>query len=77
MSFIGDTEERKILTNGKTYKIFITEQEGGFWVATILYANNGKVTTHNEVGNNRADVYKKACDWVLNNIDNNAKIEPL
>lgn len=77
MSFIGKTEERKITTNGKTYKIFITEQVGGYWVATVLYATSGTVTTHNELANNKNDAYSQASTFVTKNIDKNAVIEPL
>ncbi|MFW9709582.1 hypothetical protein V3H24_14110 [Vibrio parahaemolyticus] len=78
MSFIGKTTEIKITTAlGKTFKIFLTEQVGNYWVATILYAHNGNVTTHNEVANNREDAYMNAVTFVLNNIDKNAEIESL
>ncbi len=77
MAFIGKTAERKITTNGKTYKIFLTEQIDGCWVATSLYADGGVISTHNEIGQDKADAYKKACDWVFNNIDGNAQIEAL
>lgn len=77
MAFIGKTAERKITTNGKTYKIFLTEQVNGCWVATSLYADSGVISTHNEIGQDKADAYKKACDWVFKNIDGNAQIEAL
>ncbi len=77
MSFIGETEERKITTNGKTYKIFITEQVGGYWVATVLYSVNGTVSTHNEIAKTKVDAYAQASTFVLNNIDQNAVIEAL
>ncbi|WP_146093164.1 MULTISPECIES: hypothetical protein [unclassified Xanthomonas] len=78
MAFVGQTEERKIsTTNGKTYKIFLTEQVGGHWVATILYANSGVVTTHNEIAPSKAGAYKKASEWTLANIDWNASVESL
>lgn len=78
MAFVGPTEERKIsTTNGKTYKIFLTEQVGGHWVATTLYASNGVVTTHNEIGLSKADAYEKALGWTLHNIDEHACIEAL
>ena len=77
MSFIGRTEERNISTNGKTYKIFITEQVGGYWVATVLYADNGTVKAHNELANTKTDAYNQASTFVLNNIDVNATIDRL
>lgn len=77
MSFIGVTEERRISTHGKRYKIFITEQVGGFWVATVLYADNGTVKTHNEIANTKVDAYNQAVAFVRKNIDKNSDIESL
>ncbi len=77
MSFVGDTVERKITTQGKTYKIFVTEQVGGDWVATILYADDGKVTTNNEFGKQLQEAYDNACYFVRKNIDPHAQIEDL
>jgi len=78
MAFIGDTIEKKItVTGGKTFKIFLTEQVGGYWVATILYAAAGVVSTHNELGSSKEDAFTKATSWTLNNIDKNATIETL
>lgn len=77
MSFIGVTEERKISTLNRTFKIFITEQVGGFWVSTVLYTANGVAVTHDEVANSKADAYKQAVTFILNSIDKNAIIEPL
>ena len=78
MSFIGKTEERLVkTTNGKTFKIFVTEQEGGFWVATVLYARNGVVDTKNFADTKRDEAYRLAVEWVLNNIDDKATVEAL
>jgi hypothetical protein len=78
MSFIGKTEEREINTSGKTYKIFITEQEDGYyWVATILYVDNGVIDTHILIDKDKSNTYQKACDWVFSTIDDKAQIEPL
>ncbi|OGT72270.1 MAG: hypothetical protein A3H44_10490 [Gammaproteobacteria bacterium RIFCSPLOWO2_02_FULL_57_10] len=77
MSFIGKTEERKITTKGNTYKIFITQQTGGYWVATVLYSKVGTITAQNEVASTREDAYCKAATFALNKIDENATIEPL
>jgi len=78
MAFVGPTEERKIsTTNGKTYKIFLTKQVGGYWVATILYVSGGTVTTQNVIGSSKEDAYRKASEWTLSNIDEHASIEAL
>ena len=78
MSFIGKTEERLIKTNaGKTFKIFITEQEGGYWVATVFYAKNGVVDAKHISETGRDEAYRKATEWALNNIDSQAVIDPL
>ncbi len=77
MSFIGKSEERKVTTKGKTYKIFITEQKGGYWVATVLFSKEGTITTHNEVASNKDVTYCKASKFVLDNIDKKAEIELL
>ena len=78
MAFVGPTTEKKITTaTGKTFKMFLTEQVGGYWVATVLYAASGKISTHNEIGSSKADAYKKASAWTLNNIDRQATIEAL
>lgn len=78
MSFIGNTEERLIKTSsGKTFKILITEQYGGYWVATVLFAKNGVVDTENLTDINRIEAYRKATEWVVNNIDDKANIDSL
>jgi hypothetical protein len=78
MSFVGRTTEREIhAAKGKTFKIFLTEQVGGFWVATVLYANDGLVTTHVETAATKVDAYRKASAWTLSDIDPKASIDPL
>ncbi len=78
MSFIGKTEERLIqTTDNKTFKIFITEQLGGFWVATVLYAKDGVVDAENFADVRQEEAYRLAVEWVLNNIDDKATIEAL
>ena len=78
MSFIGKTVERLIkTTDGKTFKIFITEQQGGFWVATVLYAKEGVVDANNFADTKREEAYRLALEWVLNNIDDKAIVDPL
>ncbi|WP_139306088.1 MULTISPECIES: hypothetical protein [Methylomonas] len=78
MSFVGETTALNIKTSvGKTFRIFITEQVGGYWVATILYAANGVISAQNELANSREEVYRKAVEWTLENIDANADIDSL
>ena len=77
MAFVGPTTERNISTFGKTFKIFLTEQEGGYWVATILYADNGTVSTKNLIGNTKEEAYELAVDWTKANIYQEASIESL
>ena len=78
MAFVGPTTERKISTSlGKTFKIFLTEQEGGYWVATILFAEKGTVSTKNLIGDAKEAAYELAFDWTKVNIDQNASIEAL
>jgi len=78
MSFIGKTEERLITTTDKKiFKIFITEQQGGFWIATVLYTKDGVVDTKNFANIDREETYRLAVEWVLNNIDDKATIESL
>jgi hypothetical protein len=49
LPFVGPTEERNIKTSDdKTFKLFMTEQEGGYWVASVLYAKDGSVDGHHE-----------------------------
>jgi len=77
MSFLGTTTGKKISANGRTFKLFLTEQEGGYWVATVLYINDGIVHAHNESRATMAGSYNVAVDWVLSNIDRNASVESL
>jgi len=78
MSFIGKTEERLIKTStGKIFKIFITEQEGGYWVATVFYTENGVVDAKHFPDPDRSEAYRLAIEWTLNNIDDKAIIDPL
>jgi hypothetical protein len=78
MSFIGQSTELKIKTStNKTFKIFLTEQVGGYWVATVLYAENGTIKVHHETNTDKTETYRLACEWVMNNIDENATIDTL
>ena len=78
MSFIGKTEERLIkTTKGMTYKIFITEQVGGFWSASVFYAKNGVLDAKHFSDKDRAEAYRQAAEWAINNIDDKAVIDPL
>lgn len=79
MSFKGKSEERFIKTSfGRTFKMILTEQNSGYWIATLLYVkDDGDIVAHNESDRNKTKVYIKASDWVLNNLDSNATIELL
>lgn len=78
MSFVGETTTLNIKTSvGKTFRIFITEQLGGYWVATILHTTNGAINTQNELANSRDEAYRKAVEWTFNNIDAKADIDSL
>jgi hypothetical protein len=79
MSFIGPTKSLNICTSqGKTFRLFITEQLGGLWIATTLFAHsNGMIDTNVQSAFSESDVYLKATEWVLNNIDSAAQIDPL
>jgi hypothetical protein len=78
MSFVGETTALNIKTStGKTFRIFITEQFGGYWIATILYATNGLINVQNEIANSREEAYRKAAEWTLNNIDAKANIDSI
>jgi hypothetical protein len=78
MSFIGPTEERIIKTSdGKTFKIFLTQQVGGFWIATVFYIKDGVATVHHISDTDKVEAYRKASEWVLINIDDKAVIDLL
>lgn len=79
MSFVGLTKALNIRTSqGKTFRLFITEQVGGLWIATVLYADNsGKIDTHNQSAFSENQAYLDSVQWILNNIDSNASIDPL
>jgi len=77
MSFLGLTTEKKVLANGKTFKLFLTEQEGGFWVATVLYIGGSIAQAHNESRLQKVDSYEAAVAWIQQNIDSNASVDPL
>ncbi|WP_143473943.1 hypothetical protein [Limnohabitans sp. 15K] len=78
MSFVGETTALNIKTSiGKTFRIFITEQVGGYWIATILYAANSVISAQNELANSREEAYRKASEWTRNNIDAKADIDSL
>ena len=77
MSFLGPTTEKKILVNGRTFKLFLTEQEGGYWVATVLWIKDSIVQTHNESRMNKEESYQAAVEWIYNNIDRNASVDSL
>lgn len=78
MSFIGESIELKIHTStNKLFKIFLTEQVGGYWVATVLYAENAQIKVHHVNNTNKVEAYRLACEWVLNNIDSKSVIQPI
>jgi len=78
VSFTGETEEKQIkTTNGKTFKMFITEQDKVCWVATVLYAEDKVVNTMNFLDKDRDEAYKQAEKWVRNYIDDKAVIDSL
>jgi hypothetical protein len=78
MSFIGPTTILNIRTSSqKCFKIFITEQVGGFWVATLLYSKDEKIHTRHFSGKTKVESYKKTSEWVLNDLDNRAVIDRL
>lgn len=78
MAFVGPTTERKIYTSaGKTFKIFLTEQEGGYWVATVLYSQDGLVSTQNFIGRSKESAYESAVTWSKEDLDERATVEPL
>ncbi|MCQ6261289.1 hypothetical protein MLD55_05030 [Alcanivorax sp. MM125-6] len=78
MSFIGNTEERLIkTTKGMTYKIFITEQVGGFWASSVFYARNGVLDAKHFSDKDRDEAYRQAVEWTINNIDDKAVIDSL
>lgn len=78
MSFIGRAEEKEIkTTEGKIFKIFITQQEDRAWVASVLYVKDGVIDAHHTPGKDKTDAYRKASEWVLNHIDSHAAIEAL
>lgn len=62
MSFKGKSEEKLIKTSfGKTFKMFITEQESGHWVATVLFVNDdGEIAARNVIDVDKIKVYTKA-----------------
>lgn len=75
MSYIGPTTEFEIATSDrKTFKIFLTQQVGGYWVATILYAKSSLVVTHNEIAATKKAAYEQAVTWTIGNIDKDAVV---
>ena len=76
MSFIGETTVLPIKTpQGKEFRMFLTEQEGGYWVATVLYASpDHLVTTEVKTATEMMEAWRKAAEWCHNNIDANVEI---
>jgi len=78
MSFIGATEIKNIKCNaGKISKLFMTAQEGGYWVATVLYTKDGVAKSHVERTTEKVDTYLAAQNWFLNEVDQQAAFDPL
>jgi hypothetical protein len=61
----------------KHSRLLITKQQGGVWVATVLYAKNSVIDAKNFVNSEQGEAYMAAEEWVINNIDDNAIIDPL
>lgn len=78
MSFIGPMTVFNVATsNQKNFKILVTEQEGGFWVATVLYSDDGQILTKHFYGESKSQSYKSASEWVLAALDKKAIIDKL
>lgn len=72
------TEEYAVNTPRQTTcKIFVTPQLGGVWIAYVMYFDNELLTRGARADTEREGAYIKAVEWVQNNIDDQAVIEPL
>lgn len=78
MSFVGKTKVLDIVTSSKNiFKLFITEQMGGYLVATILYSDDGVITNKILIAMSLNVVYDLACEWIFSNIDESASIQKI
>lgn len=78
MSFKGPTTTRNIkVRSGQRYRLFLTQQDGGYWVATVLYGRNGAPRGKHIARLSKADAYGAATKWVLRYVDSQAVIDPL
>lgn len=79
MSSNGAAKKFNIKTSkGKTFALFVSEQVGGTWASSVLYADEtGKIVKPDFHGITEEDVYILAVQWTLNNIDSHANIDPL
>lgn len=78
MSFVGKTKVFDIVTSSKNlFKLFITEQMVGYSVATILYSDDGVITTKILTAMSMKEVYDLACEWIFSNIDESASIQKI
>ena len=78
MSFKGATEIRTIKVRpGQRYRLFMTQQDVGYRVATILYSENGAPCGKHIARLSKADAYAAAMKWALRYVNSQAVIDPL
>ncbi|WP_177167798.1 hypothetical protein [Nitrosomonas marina] len=67
-----------IITNsGKVFNMLITQQQNNTWIATVIYEINSTLQHENIHQYDRNSAYQTACDFIKNNIDRLATIQPL
>jgi len=78
MPFKLKSKELNIKAQGKNYKMFLTEQNDGYWLTTVLYVDsNSRVQVKTQIHTDKIGAYEQACKWVKENLDANAKIDSL
>ena len=77
MSFTGPTTQKNVLANGSTFKLFLMQQNGGYWVATFLWIKDSVAKAHHESRLSKVESYDAAVEWIHHNIDANASVDPL
>lgn len=72
------TEAMYIITNsGEVFNMLITQQQNNTWIATVIYEMNCALQHESIYQNDRDTAFQVAYDFIKNNIDRLAIIQPV
>ncbi|SFL38199.1 hypothetical protein SAMN05216302_10733 [Nitrosomonas aestuarii] len=78
MTFSVSTEAMSIITSsGDAFNMLLSRQHNNLWVATVIYEINDSIYHESIYESDKEEAYRTACNFVKDNIDDNAIIKPV